>query len=123
MQGGEKYQSAFYVYEELATAPGSTSPHNVLGQAIAELHLGRLPEAEAALDQALSNSPEDADILANVLVMNTILGRDAEANDAKAKLESLQTEHVLVKDLKAKRELFEAARAKYTPKFEIQGQA
>lgn len=91
----------------------------MLGQAIAELHLGRLPEAEAALTQALTTSPDNPDILANALVLNTILGREAETAELKAKLESIPWEHALVKDLRAKRDLFESARAKYSPKFEV----
>jgi len=39
--GSEKYQSSFYVFEELATTPGTTSPTALVGQAVAEMHLGR----------------------------------------------------------------------------------
>lgn len=42
-----------------------------------ELHLGRLEEAESALDQALQKDPENADALANLLVLNVIAGRSA----------------------------------------------
>jgi coatomer protein complex subunit epsilon len=60
MQGGEKYQSAFYVFEELAQTSQSQSPHSLVAQAVSELHLGRLPEAEAALQQAIAIDPKSA---------------------------------------------------------------
>ena len=51
-QGGEKYQAAYYVFEELAQASATQSVQSLVSQAVAELHLGRLEEAEAALKQA-----------------------------------------------------------------------
>lgn len=75
-QGGEKYQSAFYVYEELASNPNSTSPLSIVGQAIAELHLGRFPEAEAALTAAIEKYPEDVELIANTIVLNVLTGKD-----------------------------------------------
>lgn len=75
-KGGEKYQSAFYVYEELASNPNSTAPLSIVGQAIAELHLGRFPEAEAALTAALEKYPEDVELIANTIVLNVLTGKD-----------------------------------------------
>ena len=46
-QGGEKYQAAYYVFEELAQASATQSVQSLVSQAVAELHLGRLEEAEA----------------------------------------------------------------------------
>jgi coatomer subunit epsilon len=48
-QGGEKYQSTFYVYKELALTHFTTLPTSLIDQAVVEIHLGCLPEAEAAL--------------------------------------------------------------------------
>lgn len=76
-QGGEKYQSAFYVYEELASNPNSTAPLSIVGQAIAEIHLGRFPEAEAALTAALEKYPDDVELIANTIVLNVLTGKDA----------------------------------------------
>jgi len=121
-QGGEKYQSAFYTYEELATAPPAdataTNTRTLLGQAVAELHLGRLPEAEAAIQQALSQagSVDDQDTVANAIVLNTLLGKSEEVENLKA---TLDDGHTLKRDLAAKREAFQSAMAKYQPKFEI----
>ena len=77
MQGGEKYQQAFYVFEELAQAPSTTSTQSLISQAVAEIHLGRNEEAEAALQQALSKEPGNAEAIANSIILNVISGKDA----------------------------------------------
>lgn len=76
-QGGEKYQQAFYVWEELAQAPATSSIVTLVSQAVAELHLGRTEEAEAALDQAIKKDPSYAQAIANLLVLNVIAGKDS----------------------------------------------
>lgn len=124
-QGGPKYQPAFYVYEELATTPATlsaaTNTTTLLSQAICELHLGRLPEAEAALATALEQAPEDPDVLANAVVLNTVAGKRKEAEELKARLEKVNPSHALVVGLKEKKEAFESAKAKYSPVFEVKG--
>jgi coatomer subunit epsilon len=76
LQGGEKYQQAFYVFEELAQASSTSSTQSLVSQAVAEIHLGRLEEAEAALQQALTKDPTHAECLANNIVLNVIAGKD-----------------------------------------------
>jgi coatomer protein complex subunit epsilon len=43
---------------------------------VAELHLGRLDEAQAALEQALKKEPEYAEAVANMLVLSVLSGND-----------------------------------------------
>jgi coatomer subunit epsilon len=76
LQGGEKYQQAFYVFEELAQAPSTSSAQSLVSQAVSEIHLGRLEEAEAALQQVLAKDPKSVDSLANSIVLNVIAGKD-----------------------------------------------
>lgn len=118
-QGGEKYQSAFYVFEELAQTSQSQSPHSLVAQAVSELHLGRLPEAEAALQQAIEIDPKSADTIANLIVLNTLLGKTEQTAQLKQQLESTNSEHRAVKDWAEKKSDFQKAAAKYTPKFEV----
>lgn len=66
------------MFEELAQAPSTTAPLSLISQAVAEIHLGRNEEAEAALQQALSKEPENAEAIANSIVLNVISGKDAE---------------------------------------------
>lgn len=75
-QGGEKYQQAFYVYEELAQAPATSSIRSLVAQAVCELHLGRVEEAQSALEQALKKEPSSVDAIANTLVLTVVSGAD-----------------------------------------------
>lgn len=117
-QGGEKYQQAFYVFEELAQGTSTQSAGSLTAQAVSELHLGRYPEAETALQQALQLDPNNTDALANQVVMNTILGRDEDAQATIIKLGATQAQHPLLLDIAKRKETFDAACAKYSPKFE-----
>lgn len=78
LQGGEKYQQAFYVFEELAQAPATSSIWSLVSQAVCELHLGRLEESQAALEQALGKDPQYAEAIANMLVLTVISGQDPQ---------------------------------------------
>ena len=80
--------------------------------------MGRLPEAETALQQVLALDAQNADALANEAVLRTIMGQETEAASAREKLGGVDKEHPFLVELERKRELFEAAAAKYSPKFE-----
>ncbi|OJJ62765.1 hypothetical protein ASPSYDRAFT_55525 [Aspergillus sydowii CBS 593.65] len=112
--GGEKYQSAFYVYEELASADSTSAPLSIVGQAVAEIHLGRLPEAEAAISAALERYPNDAGLIANSIVLNVLAGKPAQ--DLEERLRETQPSHALLADIQEKSEFFDAAAAKYSAK-------
>jgi coatomer protein complex subunit epsilon len=77
-KGGEGAQTAFYIYEEVAQSSSSTT-QSLLGQAVAELQLNRLPEAEATLNQALAMDPKNANVLANAIVCADRLGKDSSS--------------------------------------------
>lgn len=115
-QGGDNYQKAFYVFEELAQGPSSASASSLVAQAVSELHMGRTEEAEAALNQALELEPNNANAVANKLVLDTIVGKDT--SEARTKLASVDKNNELLADLAAKQEAFRAAMTKYSPKFE-----
>lgn len=116
----QKYQQAFYVFEELAQAPGSSSAASLIAQAVSELHLGRYPEAETALLQALDLEPENVTALADAVVLFTATGQSERAAEFRAKLEGVKgaEETEFLKGLVAKKEAFGAACEKYQPKFE-----
>jgi len=96
---------------------------------VAEIHLGRLEEAEAALQQALVKDPTNADIVANSIVLNVIAGKDAkeliryesplsEISHAKlfSQLSSTAPNHTFLTDLQEKSALFDKAATKYSAK-------
>lgn len=127
-EGGQsRYQSAFYVFEELATAPGDGSATALIAQAVAEMHLGRWEEAEAAVGEALKKAEgeegkeRNGDVFADAVVLRTIMGRGEEAAQAREKLEKLtKGGHPMLEELGKKRELFESAKGKYNPVFEVE---
>ncbi|ETI28374.1 hypothetical protein G647_00823 [Cladophialophora carrionii CBS 160.54] len=115
--GAEKYQSAYYVFEELASAPGTTSPTALVGQAVSEIHLGRLEEAEAALQQAMSMENADVQAVANSVVLASVMGKKGDVLEGLLQqLKEKDAGHALLRDLEEKSQLFDAASAKYAPK-------
>ncbi|KAL2418142.1 hypothetical protein ABEF95_005061 [Exophiala dermatitidis] len=115
--GSEKYQSAFYVYEELANTPGTTSPTVLVGQAVAELHLGRHEEAEAALQQAMNLENADVQAIANSVVLASVMGKKADVvQGLLQQLQEKDDKHPLIRDLTERSAAFDAAAAKYAPK-------
>ncbi|EMT63430.1 coatomer epsilon subunit-domain-containing protein [Fusarium oxysporum II5] len=112
--GGEKYQQAFYVFEELAQAPSTSSIRSLVSQAVCELHLGRTEEAQAALEQALEKDADNADAIANLLVLNVISGN--QSDEFAQKLRSVKPDHQFLADLEEKSALFDKAATKYSPK-------
>ncbi|KAK9468446.1 coatomer epsilon subunit-domain-containing protein, partial [Lipomyces arxii] len=110
--GGDKYQDAFYIYEELAQTPSSSNARTFVGQAIANIQLGRMPEAEDALESALERDSSSPDVLVNAIVLYTLLGKDYSAY-----LEKLSAEHentAFLVDLKEKEDLFDTCAVQYT---------
>ncbi|KAI5797458.1 coatomer epsilon subunit-domain-containing protein [Peziza echinospora] len=112
--GGEKYQQAYYVFEELAQAPSTSTASTLVGQAVAELHLGRLDEAEVALQQALEKDPKHEEALVNSIVLSLLAGKDY--SDKLSFLNHTAPQHPFLLDFEQKNELFDKAASKYTPK-------
>ena len=98
----------------MAQAPSTSATKSLVGQAVAELHLGRLPEAEAALQQAIQKDPNDIEAIANSIVLNVISGKDRTEHTSS--LEGLAPKHPLLIDLQEKGSLFDQAAVKYTAK-------
>lgn len=114
-QGGEHYQKAFYVFEELAQGPSSRSRRSLVQQGVSELHMGRVEEAEVAFGEALKieEGGEGREMaVANKVVLERISGRDGGEWIGK-----LGKGHEMVGDLEGRREAFRAAMGKYSPKF------
>ena len=61
----------------MAQGLSTSATKSLISQAVAEMHLGRLPEAEAALQQARSKDPNDIEAIANSIVLNVLSGKDA----------------------------------------------
>ena len=100
----------------MAQTPSSTSTKSLISQAISELHLGRLEEAEAALNQALQNEPKDIEAVANAIVLATIMGKNVEQQRYLDELQKSQPKHALLTDLDEKSKSFDQAAGKYAAK-------
>ena len=111
VQGGEKYQQSFYEFEEMPVA-----------QSVAEIHLGRLPEAETTLKTAAEdaeNQPQAPHAIANLAVLQTLAGKHTEAADLVSQLKQRLPSHPLLADLEEKSSLFDEAAKKYSPKVAV----
>lgn len=75
MKGGERSQQAYYVFEDLAQESSSTASA-LVAQAVSEIHLGRLEEAEVALQQALGKDSKHGEALVNSIVLSVLTGKD-----------------------------------------------
>ena len=113
-KGGEEYQKAFYVFEELAQNPSSASATSLTAQGVSEMHMGRTEEALAALQRAVELEPENAEALANWYVLEKVSGRDGA--EARSRLEKVDKQHEVLKGLAEKKGAFAAAMEKYNPK-------
>lgn len=113
----EKYQSSFYVYEEMATAPGNKSSSSIVGQAVSEIHLGRWEEAEQTLTRAMEMEGTNVEAIANSVVLGAIVGKKPEAQtELMSRLQGADSKHLLLTDLEEKTQLFDTAAQKYSAK-------
>ncbi|KAK9350604.1 coatomer epsilon subunit-domain-containing protein [Lipomyces doorenjongii] len=109
--GGEKYQEAFYIYEELAQTPSTSNARTFVGQAIADIQLGRLEEAEDAINSALERDSTSPDVLVNAIILFILLGRDH--SQYLETLQNVDAENPFLKDLEEKSTLFDTCAAEY----------
>lgn len=111
--GEEKYQEAFYIFEEIATNNAATSKL-LTGKAVARMHVRKFDEAEAALLEALNKNPNDPDTLANMVVVSTALQKQQSAIlQHYSQLVDVAPSHPLVQELQLKDSLFDRCASRY----------
>lgn len=71
------------------------------------------------MQQALAIDANSADTIANLIVLNTLLGKKEETLALKQQLQEVKADHGALVDWKEKKEEFARAAAKYSPKFEV----
>lgn len=108
-QGDEKYQDAYYIYQELTG--GAPTAKSLVGQGVAHLEQGYLEEAQQAFEEALQIEPDNAEGLSNSIASNIIRGKDY--SDLESKLEQAQKDHPSLVDVANKRDLFDKVLDKY----------
>ncbi|GBB86454.1 hypothetical protein RclHR1_12890009 [Rhizophagus clarus] len=106
--GGDKYQEAYYIYEEIAQSPSSNTVKILNGQAVCNIHLGKHAEAETLLLEALNKSNDDPDTLVNLIVVSNLLNKPAEVvNRYINQLKEVSPNHAFLQDLDLKSSLFD----------------
>ncbi|KAI9009165.1 coatomer epsilon subunit-domain-containing protein [Hyaloraphidium curvatum] len=112
MGGDQKYQEAFYIFEEL----GHGSSAKVLtGQAVCRLHQGKLDEAEQLLLESSNKDPNDPETLANLIVASHLAGKPADVVARYTNsLREVAPQHALLTETAARESAFDRAASRYT---------
>eukprot|EP00128_Syssomonas_multiformis_P009742 Colp12_sorted_trinity150504_noHs@19574 len=111
--GGEKYQDAFYTFQELGEKHNG-SAKLLVSQAVCQAHQARWEEAESLLQEAYEKNAQDADTLANLTVATQHEGKPQETvNRFLTQLRDAAPNHPLLKDLAAKEAAFDRAAQQY----------
>ncbi|KAJ3167667.1 hypothetical protein HDU88_002114 [Geranomyces variabilis] len=109
----QNVMDAQYIFEELASSKLSTG-RLVTGLAVCKMQAGKFPEAERILLEGLSRYAADADLVANLIVCTSALGKPAEdVARIVEKLKEINPRHPLLEDLALKESLFARAAQRY----------
>ncbi|CAJ0911459.1 12113_t:CDS:2, partial [Entrophospora sp. SA101] len=115
--GGDKYQEAYYIYEEIAQSPSSNTVKILNSQAVCNIHLGRYPEAESLLLEALNKNNDDPDTLVNLIVVSNFTRKHTEAteiiNRYANQLKEVAPNHPFLQELDLKTSLFDRAAQRF----------
>ncbi|CAG8594740.1 8176_t:CDS:2 [Ambispora gerdemannii] len=112
--GGDKYQESYYIYEEIAQSPSSNTVKILNGQAVCHIHLGRYPEAEGLLLEALNKNNDDPETLVNLIVVSNLSGKSSDVvNRYTTQLKEASPNHPFLQDLDLKNSLFDRAAQKF----------
>ncbi|KAG0031614.1 hypothetical protein BGZ81_000892 [Podila clonocystis] len=112
--GGDRYQNAYYIYEEIATSSTSPTVKSMIGEAVCNIQMGQYPEAEGILQEALAKEPTNTDVIVNQIVLSTLLSKPAEEINALVlQLQSVAPNHAYLQDLDLKSSLFDRAAQRF----------
>ncbi|KAG0321617.1 hypothetical protein BGZ99_003791 [Dissophora globulifera] len=112
--GGDRYQSAYYIYEEIATSSTSPTVKSLVGEAVCNIQMGQYPEAEGILQEALSKEPSNTDAIVNYIVVSTLLSKPTEEINALVQqLQSVAPNHSYLQELDLKASLFDRAAQRF----------
>lgn len=104
--GGDKYQEASYIFQELLDKYGAT-PLLLNGLAVYNLHTRKYEEAEKQLLEALEKNPKDPETLINLIACHQQLRKTDLVNRYTNQLKTAAPKHPWVVDLASAEENFE----------------
>ncbi|CAO3581404.1 unnamed protein product [Absidia cylindrospora] len=112
--GGEKYQEAFYIFEEFGQSNSAQTIKVLNGQAASNLAMGRYPEAESLLLEALNKNSDDPETLVNMIVCSNLLAKAPDATNRYInQLREVAPQHPFIVDLDLKSSLFDRSAARF----------
>lgn len=115
---GPRLNDSFYVYEELASSSASASGAAVVvtnGLSVVAMLMGRWEEAERRLTESIAKTPNDAETLVNLITISQVLNRSSEmVQRYLSQLRIVAPNHVYLRDLATKEELFDRCAARYS---------
>ncbi|GAA5861567.1 hypothetical protein JCM8547_008075 [Rhodosporidiobolus lusitaniae] len=110
----QKYQDAYYVFEEIKGMQGGRGEGVLAGVSVAQALLGRWEEARDANAEALEMNPTHPTSLANSAALALHTGKTAAAADeALAALQAADASHPMLRDLEEKSRLFDEAAGRF----------
>eukprot|EP01134_Creolimax_fragrantissima_P003739 CFRG3739T1 len=112
--GAEKYQDAFYIYNELAAKYGA-SIMLLVGQAACLIHQHKYGEAEGLLQDALDKDSNNAEALVCMITIAQQTGKSDEVSSRYiSQLKDIAPGHPFVKYYNTKQDQFDRVSAQYT---------
>lgn len=112
--GGDSYQQAFYIYEELGQSSAAQTAKMLNGKAVANFCLGKNSEAESGLLEALNKDPNDPETLVNLIACSIHLAKPADVIKRYTnQLKDVAPKHPFLQDLELKESLFDRSAARF----------